>query len=640
MNAKKVLQRNLSAILTLVLVLGLLALTPVLGAQASTSGTRFYNPNGAGGTTDYQQVYYGRNDSLWRVLDTRNGEIFLLREESVENRAMGNSAYMSSALRTHLSGTYFNNSFNTKERNAILAQDVSTEVSVSDVDGDKIFLLSQGEANNPDYFPYNDTDRKINTTWWLRTNGGSSWVQVVVNTGIFSSLHVSSSATIRPAIKLNPTQILFSSATVDGKSAATVGSGFQVLSPDMNDTIKLTMLDESQALTATMTGTVSLDEAPLTIASYNYSFDSLSTNSYLSAVLDDGLGNTYYSKLRALNMVSGNGNNLDIDITGIPLGTYTLKLFTEIETVDTESDYASTMVEIPNVRIQNSIPVTGVSLNKSTLSLETSKEETLTATIVPNSATYKNLTWASNNSTVATVDSNGKVKAIKAGTATITVTTTNGLTATCLVTVTQPSVPVTPTPPPRPIAAPVGVSAIPSRKAVELSWNKVDGATSYEILRSNNKNSGFRSIRTLDQNATSFRNTSLSEGKTYYYKVRAKDNSTFKDSSVVTVKTIAKTTALKLKKNGNRLRVSYKSTEKNFQVQISRKKNSGYRTLISNNRKKSYTATNKNIRKALKLKTGRSYTLYVRVRSYRVVNNKRINGSWSKTRTVKNFRIR
>jgi uncharacterized protein YjdB len=83
--------------------------------------------------------------------------------------------------------------------------------------------------------------------------------------------------------------------------------------------------------------------------------------------------------------------------------------------------------------------VTGVSLNKNTLTLETGKSETLSATINPTDATNKNVTWSSNNTSVATVNSSGAVSALAAGNATITVTTVDGsFTANCAVTV-QPA---------------------------------------------------------------------------------------------------------------------------------------------------------------------------------------------------------
>ena len=66
------------------------------------------------------------------------------------------------------------------------------------------------------------------------------------------------------------------------------------------------------------------------------------------------------------------------------------------------------------------IAVTSISLNKSTLSLTIGEERTLIATVLPENATDKTVTWRSDNEDVAIVDANGKVTAIKAGTATIT----------------------------------------------------------------------------------------------------------------------------------------------------------------------------------------------------------------------------
>ena len=83
-----------------------------------------------------------------------------------------------------------------------------------------------------------------------------------------------------------------------------------------------------------------------------------------------------------------------------------------------------------------SVPVTSVSLNKTSLNLMVGDTETLSATIYPSDATNKNVTWKSSNTSVATVQS-GKVSAVGVGTAQITVTTNNGSKkATCTVTVT------------------------------------------------------------------------------------------------------------------------------------------------------------------------------------------------------------
>ena len=84
-------------------------------------------------------------------------------------------------------------------------------------------------------------------------------------------------------------------------------------------------------------------------------------------------------------------------------------------------------------------PVTSITLDKSELSLYTGNSETLTATIEPDNATNKNVTWSSDNADVAIVN-NGTVKAMGAGDATITVTTEDvGKTATCVVKVRKPA---------------------------------------------------------------------------------------------------------------------------------------------------------------------------------------------------------
>ena len=87
------------------------------------------------------------------------------------------------------------------------------------------------------------------------------------------------------------------------------------------------------------------------------------------------------------------------------------------------------------------IEVTSITLDKTTLSLTVGAEETLTATVKPDNATDKTVTWTSSNTAIATVK-DGKVKGVKAGTATITAKA-GSKTATCKVTVTKATVAVT-----------------------------------------------------------------------------------------------------------------------------------------------------------------------------------------------------
>lgn len=131
-------------------------------------------------------------------------------------------------------------------------------------------------------------------------------------------------------------------------------------------------------------------------------------------------------------------------LTGITTYTYTLDLQYphSINIVVEDEAGNKTAYNDITVKYTATVAVTGVSLNKSTLSLEEGKSETLTATVAPATATNKNVTWKSSNTAVATVDAAGKVTAVKAGTATITATTTDGgKIATCAVTVTAATTP-------------------------------------------------------------------------------------------------------------------------------------------------------------------------------------------------------
>lgn len=85
------------------------------------------------------------------------------------------------------------------------------------------------------------------------------------------------------------------------------------------------------------------------------------------------------------------------------------------------------------------VAVTDVTLDQATASVEVGKTVTLVATVAPENATNKNITWATSNADVATV-ADGVVTAVATGEAIITVTTEDGAkTAQCVITVTEAS---------------------------------------------------------------------------------------------------------------------------------------------------------------------------------------------------------
>ena len=114
-------------------------------------------------------------------------------------------------------------------------------------------------------------------------------------------------------------------------------------------------------------------------------------------------------------------------VTAVAEGTATITAKAGDQTAECEVTVVAKGVTI--------VHVTSVTLNKTTLSLTVGGEETLMATVKPDDATNKTVTWTSSNTGVTTVDSNGKVMAVAAGEATITAKAGNQ-TAKCEVTVT------------------------------------------------------------------------------------------------------------------------------------------------------------------------------------------------------------
>lgn len=83
------------------------------------------------------------------------------------------------------------------------------------------------------------------------------------------------------------------------------------------------------------------------------------------------------------------------------------------------------------------VKVTQITLSSSTLTMTEGETQTLTASVLPDNATNKAVNWSSDNTAAATVDNNGMVTAVVAGTATIIAEAVDGsgVKATCVVTV-------------------------------------------------------------------------------------------------------------------------------------------------------------------------------------------------------------
>ena len=148
-------------------------------------------------------------------------------------------------------------------------------------------------------------------------------------------------------------------------------------------------------------------------------------------IISDIDGNIYlkqgvknYIKLSTSN----DTESLQSEITSLKSESTKLKKrVTDLETTNSEQATKISDLETANtdlvsrVEALETINVTGVTLDKSTLSLEVGDTVTLNATIKPSNASYKAVKFTSSDEAIATVDNNGLVTGVKAGSAEITV---------------------------------------------------------------------------------------------------------------------------------------------------------------------------------------------------------------------------
>ena len=128
----------------------------------------------------------------------------------------------------------------------------------------------------------------------------------------------------------------------------------------------------------------------------------------------------------------------EVDQTGLVtttgVGDVTIKAISD----DNEEVYGSCLVHVLPIQVE------GVSLSKTSLTLQLGSSKGLTAIVTPSNAVNKNVTWKSSDPSIADVDENGNVTGVAVGgPVTITATTENGgYTAECQVTVQAEAIPV------------------------------------------------------------------------------------------------------------------------------------------------------------------------------------------------------
>ena len=198
---------------------------------------------------------------------------------------------------------------------------------------DKMFLLSLAEVNNTTYGFGSNATRAASSWWWLRSPGCFTYNAAIVPlVGSVYSIgdRVSASGSVRPAFNLNPSSVLFTSASGTSKSTfAVVGSDNMSA-----NTWKLTLKDGEIKFAATLPtkGTAGQD---ITV-----NITTLGTGTYnqISAILTDDDGTVVaYGKIGE----DGISDKTFALPSTLSAGNYTLHVFEEQVNSGNLTDYAS-----------------------------------------------------------------------------------------------------------------------------------------------------------------------------------------------------------------------------------------------------------------------------------------------------------
>lgn len=175
-----------------------------------------------------------------------------------------------------------------------------------------------------------------------------------------------------------------------------------------------------------------------------------------------------------------------------------------------------------------------------------------------------------------------------------------------------------------------------SYNSIQITWNKVEGATGYEINRYDAVSKKGICIDIKGGSFTSYTNKNLKTGREYAYKIRAyktqeDGNRVYSDdySSIKKAKATLSKPSVSLKAGKKSITVKWKkvSGATGYKIYRSTKKSSGYKVVKTI--KKGSTVSWKNT----KLKKGKKY--YYKVKAYRVVDKKNVYSSYSSLKYAK-----
>ena len=318
---------------------------------------RLKNPEQSDGDWNGNYVYFGmtsRYPIRFRVLDTENtsygeksvlldADLAVFREEYSKD---GSADWANSDLKKYLNEDYLLGNFTAPARDAMVSN------NGNGLTGEKVFILSQEEANNAAYGYSSQNTRvkknpklsqKETAEWYLRDGNGSS-VVTVGKDGNETTAEADALSWVSPAVSLKPENVLMTWSADQGKPAS-----FSVVDAEPTNSQSLTITG-GQGFAAKRTDQNAVPAGTSFVANVSDlgTSDWGVTYTQISAMLVDDNRNVI-----AYGPVSDVAATGDLSVTipsGVPKGNYTVKLFAEdvvSNSITKAVDYASNVVDIP-----------------------------------------------------------------------------------------------------------------------------------------------------------------------------------------------------------------------------------------------------------------------------------------------------
>ena len=363
------LRKSLSILIALLLLLTLLPMSALAADIEMEAGTPATNPITVNTSTigfagqEWYVIGYNGSAISPTYNTPANNVTLLVKDPDLTDGVTpyGNTAfhatssdYSGSTLQSKMSDIATSiQTASLKEYNLITERTIGTDgIGGSSVSvGQPLWPLSKAEWTTIG----NNTVRSYGNRWWLRSPDGTNIASFSFSGGSVEGgdyVYYGDFA-VRPALNLNLSSVLFTSAASGGKSKPTaVGASLSSAEPTTG-AIKFTFSDGSAAPSVTFGSTT---DGTSTLR-FGYSGATTGGNQYLSCVLTNASGVQYYGKLA--NCAAVGSGVFTIDTSSLASDTYTLKIFSEQAGGNNYSDFASATTDFTLVVSGGDGTVTG-----------------------------------------------------------------------------------------------------------------------------------------------------------------------------------------------------------------------------------------------------------------------------------------